>query len=270
MHAQERLVYVTPETLKKQVELVLSAWGMMSEKVELIADLLVETDLRGIESHGASMLPLYDKMRRAGGLNMMPKSRIVRENAAMALIDGDAGLGHPVAVEAMNLAIRKCKEIGVGAVSVMNSHHFGATGLYAEMAARGRVRSSHRLRDRGGDPDRRHDAGLGTNNRLRCAVGQGPSIPFGHVHLRRRCQQGKSLRVSRDPTTGGVGGRRSRQTGLRPERSLSDVHGKRRRWLDADGRHARDRHPQGIWSCRDGTTARQYAGGRLVLAIPQP
>ena len=46
MHAQERLVYVTPETLKKQVELVLSAWGMMSEKVELIADLLVETDLR--------------------------------------------------------------------------------------------------------------------------------------------------------------------------------------------------------------------------------
>ena len=136
MHAQERLVYVTPETLKKQVELVLSAWGMMSEKVELIADLLVETDLRGIESHGASMLPLYDKMRRAGGLYMMPKSRIVRENAAMALIDGDAGLGHPVAVEAMNLAIRKCTEIGVGAVSVMNSHHFGATGLYAEMAAR--------------------------------------------------------------------------------------------------------------------------------------
>ena len=134
MHAQERLVYVTPETLKKQVELVLSAWGMMSEKVELIADLLVETDLRGIEFHGASMLPLYDKMRRAGGLNMMPGAN--RSNAAMALIDGDAGLGHPVAVEAMNLAIRKCKEIGVGAVSVMNSHHFGATGLYAEMAAR--------------------------------------------------------------------------------------------------------------------------------------
>ena len=70
MHAQERLVYVTPETLKKQVELVLSAWGMMSEKVELIADLLVETDLRGIESHGASMLPLYDKMRRGDLANV--------------------------------------------------------------------------------------------------------------------------------------------------------------------------------------------------------
>jgi len=133
---QERLVHVTAEVLKKQVQLVLSAWGMPNEQVDVIADVLVETDLRGIESHGASMLPLYDKMRRAGGLNMQPKPRIVQENAATALIDADAGLGHPVAIEAMNLAVKKCKEIGVGAVSVVNSHHFGATGIYAEIAAR--------------------------------------------------------------------------------------------------------------------------------------
>lgn len=133
---QEQLVYVAPALLKRQVELVLSAWGMTPDKVDVIADLLVETDLRGIESHGASMLPLYDRMRRAGGLNMTPQPKIVRENAATALMDGDAGLGHPVAVEAMNLAVSKCKEIGIGAVSVVNSHHFGATGLYAEMAAR--------------------------------------------------------------------------------------------------------------------------------------
>lgn len=135
-HAQERLVHVPADILKRQIGLVLSAWGMTPDKIDVIADLLVETDLRGIESHGASMLPLYDKMRRAGGLNMTPTTKILRENAATALIDGDAGLGHPVAVEAMNLAVRKCKEIGIGAVSVVNSHHFGATGLYAEMAAR--------------------------------------------------------------------------------------------------------------------------------------
>ncbi|MCP3395248.1 Ldh family oxidoreductase [Bradyrhizobium sp. CCGB12] len=135
-HAQERLIHVPADILKRQIELVLSAWGMTPDKIDVIADLLVETDLRGIESHGASMLPLYDKMRRAGGLNMTPTTKIVRENAATALIDGDAGLGHPVAVEAMNLAVKKCKRIGIGAVSVVNSHHFGATGLYAEMAAR--------------------------------------------------------------------------------------------------------------------------------------
>jgi LDH2 family malate/lactate/ureidoglycolate dehydrogenase len=135
-HAQERLIYVRPEVLKRQLEIVLSAWGMTPEKIEAITEVLVETDLRGIESHGASMLPLYDKMRRAGGLNMTPKPKIVQENAATALIDADAGLGHPVAIQAMNLAVKKCKQIGVGAVSVFNSHHFGATGIYAEMAAR--------------------------------------------------------------------------------------------------------------------------------------
>jgi len=134
--AQERLLHVSADLLKRQIELVLSAWGMARSQIDIVSDLLVETDLRGIESHGASMLPLYDKMRRAGGLNMTPRSKIVRENPATALIDGDAGLGHPVAVEAMNLAVQKCKRIGVGAVSVVNSHHFGATGLYAEMAAR--------------------------------------------------------------------------------------------------------------------------------------
>lgn len=132
----ERLVYVTPEVLKRQVLLVLSSWGMARDQAETVADILVETDLRGIESHGASMLPLYDKMRRAGGLNMTPTSRLVQESPATALIDADAGLGHPVAVEAMNLAILKCSRVGVGAVSVVNSHHFGATGIYAEMAAR--------------------------------------------------------------------------------------------------------------------------------------
>lgn len=133
--ASERLVHVTPDLLRTQVLLVLEAWGMPAPDREVVADMLVETDLRGIESHGASMLPLYDAMRRAGGLNMTPQPRVVRENAATAVIDADAGLGHPVAIRAMNLAVDKCLSAGIGAVSVFNSHHFGAAGLYAEIAA---------------------------------------------------------------------------------------------------------------------------------------
>ncbi|GGC91134.1 Ldh family oxidoreductase [Chelatococcus reniformis] len=132
----ERLVHVTPALLKQQVLLVLEAWGMPEADRAVVADCLVETDLRGIESHGASMLPLYDQMRRAGGLNMKACPRTVRENAATAVIDADAGLGHGVAIMAMNLAVDKCLAGGIGAVSVFNSHHFGAAGLYAEMAAR--------------------------------------------------------------------------------------------------------------------------------------
>ena len=132
----ERIIHVTPERLKRQIVMVLQAWGMDETHRDEIADILVETDLRGIESHGASMLPLYDKMRRAGGLNMRPQPRIVRETMATALIDADAGLGHPVAVQAITLAVDKCLATGVGAISVVNSHHFGAAGIYAEMAAR--------------------------------------------------------------------------------------------------------------------------------------
>lgn len=134
--SSERVIHVTADLLRRQVLLVLEAWGMPEADRTTVADCLVETDLRGIESHGASMLPLYDRMRRAGGLKMRATPRIVQENAATAVIDADAGLGHGVAITAMELAVEKCKAAGVGAVSVFNSHHFGAAGLYAEMAAR--------------------------------------------------------------------------------------------------------------------------------------
>src|SRR5690606_17558885 len=99
------------------------------------ARLLVETDLRAIDSHGVSMLPMYEKMREQGTLNMQPRYQRVRETPVLALVDADGGLGHPVACEAMRLACDKAAACGIGVVGVRNSHHFGATGLYAEMAA---------------------------------------------------------------------------------------------------------------------------------------
>jgi LDH2 family malate/lactate/ureidoglycolate dehydrogenase len=99
------------------------------------ADMMVETDLRGVDSHGISMLPTYDQEFRNGRLNMRPGFRTVRDAPAVALIDADASLGHPVSVYAMNLAVDKCLRTGVAAVSVFNSHHFGAAGCYSKIAA---------------------------------------------------------------------------------------------------------------------------------------
>lgn len=124
------------DTIRAQAEAVLRAWGMDEARAALTAGLMVETDLRNIESHGISMLILYEQMQQAGQLRLNAEPRIVRESAATALIDAGAGLGHPVSVMAMELAIRKAKAADVGIVSVFNSHHFGAAGLYAEMAAR--------------------------------------------------------------------------------------------------------------------------------------
>ncbi len=126
---------VPADQIRQQLVSVLRAWGMSAAHADTTAEMMLETDLRGVDSHGISMLPTYDREFRAGRLNMRPQFKVVREGPATALIDADASLGHPVSVYAMNLAIDKCREIGVAVVSVFNSHHFGAAGCYSRIAA---------------------------------------------------------------------------------------------------------------------------------------
>ena len=126
---------VPAETCRAQIVSVLTAWGMDPETVAITAEVMIETDLAGVDSHGISMLMDYDESRRKGKLNLAARPRIIRENPVTALVDADAGLGHPAAVFGMTVAIGKAKTAGVGVVAVRNSHHFGAAGYYAAMAA---------------------------------------------------------------------------------------------------------------------------------------
>jgi LDH2 family malate/lactate/ureidoglycolate dehydrogenase len=126
---------VPSSKIKSQLVSVFRAWGMSAAHADTTGEMMVETDLRGVDSHGISMLPTYDQEFRNGRLNMRPMFKTVRDAAAMALIDADASLGHPVSVYAMNLAVDKCLKSGVAAVSVVNSHHFGAAGCYSKIAA---------------------------------------------------------------------------------------------------------------------------------------
>lgn len=127
---------VPAETCRAQIVSVLAAWGMAPETVRITAEAMVETDLAGVDSHGISMLMDYDESRAKGRLNLQARPRLVRESPVTALVDADAGLGHPASVMAMELAIAKAKATGVGVVTVRNSHHFGAAGHYAAMAPR--------------------------------------------------------------------------------------------------------------------------------------
>jgi len=126
---------VPSKQIRQQLVSVLRAWGMSDAHADTTADMMLETDLRGVDSHGISMLPTYDREFRAGRLNMRPVFKTAREGPAMALIDADASLGHPVSVHAMNLACDKARGAGVAVVSVVNSHHFGAAGCYSRIAA---------------------------------------------------------------------------------------------------------------------------------------
>jgi LDH2 family malate/lactate/ureidoglycolate dehydrogenase len=128
--------HVPVERVRLQIYRVLTQWGMPEDLAATTADLMAETDLLGIDSHGISMLPAYENKLRAGTLQIGARPRVVRDSVSTAVLDGMAGLGYPVSAQAMNLAVDKALEHGVGAVVVRNSHHFGAAGVYARIAVR--------------------------------------------------------------------------------------------------------------------------------------
>lgn len=124
------------ERVREQIVAILESWGMERETVRTTAEVMVETDLAGVDSHGVSMLMDYESSKSKGKLNLEARPRVVKETPVTALVDADAGLGHPAAVLGMKLAIEKAKAMGVGVVSVFNSHHFGAAGYYAALASK--------------------------------------------------------------------------------------------------------------------------------------
>jgi len=126
---------VRAPVIHAQISAVLAAWGMPADVVRTAADIMTDTDLAGIDSHGISMLMLYEEALGLEQLNPKPTPRVVRETPVTALLDGDAGLGHVAASMGMRLAIDKALTSGVGIVSVFNSTHFGAAGYYAAMAS---------------------------------------------------------------------------------------------------------------------------------------
>jgi LDH2 family malate/lactate/ureidoglycolate dehydrogenase len=123
------------DLLIRQTDAVLAAWGMAHDAIATTSRMIVEADICGIDSHGVSMLPYYAAMVRSGELRFDRRPIVVRERATTALVDAGGGLGHDAAVFAMERAIGKAQTNDVGIVSVFNSHHFGAAGPYAAMAA---------------------------------------------------------------------------------------------------------------------------------------
>ncbi|HEX2567034.1 MAG TPA: Ldh family oxidoreductase [Burkholderiales bacterium] len=126
---------VAARKAREQIESLLAAWGMEADLVRVTADAMVETDLAGVDSHGISMLMDYEKFKTAGKLNVKARPKVVKDGPVIGMVDADAGLGHPAAVMGMDLAIAKAKQMGVGVVTVFNSHHFGAAGYYARRAS---------------------------------------------------------------------------------------------------------------------------------------
>ena len=112
------------------------AAGVPESQVDLLAASFVEADLRGVETHGVFRVPAYVRAFRQGRVNPAPNVSVVRDSGAALLLDGDNGLGMVVGQIAMDRAIERAHEHGVGAVSVRNSNHSGMLAIHVLRAAR--------------------------------------------------------------------------------------------------------------------------------------
>lgn len=110
--------------------------GVSREDAGLVADVLITTDTFGVRTHGTKNLYQYVQKMAEGGLDAAAVPTVVCEGPAFALINGNKALGMVSACKAMELAIKKAKEVGIAYVGVNNSCHFGAAGYYANMAAK--------------------------------------------------------------------------------------------------------------------------------------
>jgi L-2-hydroxycarboxylate dehydrogenase (NAD+) len=101
----------------------------------IVADVLLSADMRGVDSHGVIRLDTYYGSRlRRGLINPRPNIKVINETLATVALDADSSMGHVVGHQAMELAIQKAREVGVGMATVRNSNHYGIAGYYAMMA----------------------------------------------------------------------------------------------------------------------------------------
>ena len=129
-------VNIDHESLRETVTAIFEKMGVDREDAALGADVLVSTDLRGVETHGVSnMLREYVEKYNSGELNPRPDWRIVRESPGTATIDADGGLAVILGPKAMQIAVDKAKSVGVGMVTMYNAGHSGAIGHHAMLAA---------------------------------------------------------------------------------------------------------------------------------------
>ena len=146
---------------------IFAAGGSADDEARLVADHHVEANLRGHDSHGVGMIPRYVRHLRAGSLVPNRRGRVLREEGAFIVYDGERGYGQVVASAATELGIKRAAATGVAVVALRNAHHIGRVGAYGEQCAAAGLVSVHFVNVIGHRPlvapHRGSDARLSTN-----------------------------------------------------------------------------------------------------------
>jgi LDH2 family malate/lactate/ureidoglycolate dehydrogenase len=113
---------------------VLERGGVPMADAFLVADGLIDADLRGVSTHGLVRFPIYVTRLRKGLVKARPQIRVVRARGATVVLDGDDGFGQVVGAEGMRQAATLAREHGVGLCAIRNGTHLGALAYIAAMA----------------------------------------------------------------------------------------------------------------------------------------
>ena len=127
-------VLVSAVVLIEACEQVLEKAGVPRSQAKMIAQAVVEGDLRGVESHGVLRLPAYVHRVQAGLMTATTELKVVQERGSTLLLDAQGGFGQVAGIHAMDHAIARARQHGVGVVAVRNANHFGIAAYYTMMA----------------------------------------------------------------------------------------------------------------------------------------
>ena len=126
---------VDAAAMRQTVGDIFRTLGMPAGDAQRSVDCLLYADERGIDSHGVSnMMRSYVSHLRDGSANPAPRMTVLRDARAAAVVDGDGGLGLTIGPQAMEIAIEKARQCGVGTVLATNGGHFGAAAYHAQLA----------------------------------------------------------------------------------------------------------------------------------------
>ncbi|MFH1415049.1 MAG: Ldh family oxidoreductase [Elusimicrobiota bacterium] len=130
-----KIVWVPFSIMENFMKDVLMGVGVPEQDAEICADVLIKADKLGIDSHGINRLKriYYDRIK-IGIQEPVTEFEIIRDKAAIAVVDGHNGMGQVISKKSMEIAINKAAEFGIGMVAARNSTHYGIAGYYALMA----------------------------------------------------------------------------------------------------------------------------------------
>jgi uncharacterized oxidoreductase len=176
------MIVIEHTRLHDIAERVFSAAGSEPEEARLIADHLIEANLRGHDSHGVGLIPNYLQHLSGGTVFANRKGRVVSENGSLIVYDGERAWGQIAAREATMVGIAKARDTGVAVVALRNPHHIGRVGTYGELCAGAGMISFHFVNVTDARPAvapwRGTDARFSTNPVCIAIPGPGPERPI--------------------------------------------------------------------------------------------